>query len=337
MQQSYLPDAALRAYLFSLMAVAGIMAVLTLPAGARGLQRVLVIGSLITLAMCYAGLALYPDLAMHTAAGSREPEHAGLWRGVFSHKNIAGPVMSAIVFIGIYVIRRGSWLTGAILVAGGLVFVMHTGSKTSAGLVPLVMLLVIVPGLFGVRRLAAAVVFLTIFILILATIGTELFAPLHALRESLAPKLTYTGRTEIWKFAIEHIGMHPLRGFGYESFWLSPFVRSQEVSFEAQWDVRGIIHGHNGYLDIAVNMGIPALVVALMAMIISPVRDYARCINSRENVLAADLFMMIYTFTALNACLESFFFRRADPVWLLFVFAVFGLRLTARFALPSKA
>jgi O-antigen ligase len=57
----------------------------------------------------------------------------------------------------------------------------------------------------------------------------------------------------------------------------------------------------------------------------------------RENVLMADLFMMIYTFTALNACLESFFFRRADPVWLMFVFAVFGLRLTSRFVVSSKA
>jgi O-antigen ligase len=194
-----------------------------------------------------------------------------------------------------------------------------------------------IPGIFGVRKLAATVVFLTIFGAIMATVGTEMIGPFKALRETYAPTLTYTGRTQIWEFGLSHIMDHPLRGFGFESFWLSPFVRAQEVSYEADWDVRGIIHGHNGYLDIAINMGIPALFAAIMAMIVSPVRDYARCINTRENVIAADLFMMIYTFTALNACLESFFFRRADPVWLMFVLGVFGLRLTARFALPSKA
>ncbi|MGL4488838.1 MAG: O-antigen ligase family protein, partial [Rhizobiaceae bacterium] len=145
------------------------------------------------------------------------------------------------------------------------------------------------------------------------------------------------GRTEIWKFGLQSLWDRPLLGYGFESFWLSPFVKAQEVGFEATWDVRGIIHGHNGYLDIAINMGIPAFCVAVVAFIIEPMRNYARCINLRENVLMADMFMMIYTFTALNACLESFFFRRADPVWLMFALAVFGLRLTSRFVVPSKA
>ena len=246
-QQSYMPDAALRAYLFTLFALAGVMVVLTLPTGASGLQRTLVIGSIITLALCYAGLVLYPDLARHTAFGTREPEHAGLWRGIYSHKNIAAPVMAVIAFIGIYAVRRGSWLVGAALVAAGFFFVANTGSKTTAGLVPLVMMLVMVPGIFGVRKLAAIVVFFTIAGAILATIGTELLPPLKALRETWAPTLTYTGRTQIWEFGLSHIMDHPLRGFGFESFWLSPFVQAQEVSFEATWDVRGIIHGHNGY------------------------------------------------------------------------------------------
>jgi O-antigen ligase len=330
------PETALRGLLFTLMAASGILAVLTLPSGADGFQRVLVVVSVLVLALCYYGLYAYPDIAKHTTL-SREPEHAGLWRGLYTHKNIAGPVMAVITFIGIYVLRRGSWFIGLSLCVFGLLFVANTGSKTSAGLVPLVILLVTVPGVFGVRRLAASVVFVTIILTILGTIGTELFAPLRALRDTLAPDLTYTGRTEIWKFGLQNLYDRPLFGFGFESFWLSPFVKGQEPGFEALWDVRGIIHGHNGYLDIAINMGIPAFCVAMMAMMIEPVRNYGRCISTRENIVMADLFMMIFTFTALNACLESFFFRRADPVWLMFVLSVFGLRLTARYIVPSKA
>ena len=36
--------------------------------------------------------------------------------------------------------------------------------------------------------------------------------------------------------------------------------------------------------------------------------------------------MMVVLFAALNGFLESFFFRRADPVWLFFVLSVLGLR-----------
>ncbi len=330
------PDVALRGLLFTLMAMSGVLAVLTLPSGADGFQRVIVTVTILVLFLCYAGLAIYPDLAKHTTF-SQEPEHAGLWRGLYTHKNIAGPVMAVITFFGIYVARRGSWLIGSGIFVLGLLFVANTGSKTSAGLVPLVILLVTVPGIFGVRRFAASVVFVTIFLTILGTIGTELFPPLHALRETLAPGMTYTGRTEIWKFGLQNLWDSPFLGFGFESFWQSPFIKAQEVSFEATWDVRGIIHGHNGYLDIAINMGIPAFCVAVMAMIIEPVRNYGRCINTRENTIMADLFMMIFTFTALNACLESFFFRRADPVWLMFILSVFGLRLTSRLVVPSKA
>ena len=64
--------------------------------------------------------------------------------------------------------------------------------------------------------------------------------------------------------------------------------------------------------------------------LIEPLRDFMRLPLRVENVRLGDLFMMIVLFTSLNAFLESFFFRRADPVWLFFVFGVFGLRLAAR-------
>ena len=46
--------------------------------------------------------------------------------------------------------------------------------------------------------------------------------------------------------------------------------------------------------------------------------------------------MMVVLFTSLNAFLESFFFRRADPVWLFFLFGLLGLRLAARFPAVEK-
>ncbi len=326
---------AFKALAFTLVCIMAMLAVLVLPSGADGYQRVLITASVCVLGLSYAGLIVVPNIAMHSGFSS-EPEHAGLWRGIYSHKNIAGPVMAGISFMGIYAFRRGARVLGGTVAVAGLIFVANTGSKTSAGLVPLVILLVMVPGFFGFRKLASFTVFITILGTILATVGTVVFASLGQMREAISPGATFTGRVEIWKYALKNIYDHPWIGFGFDSFWYSPFVYFGEKDFEATWDVHGVIHGHNGYVDIALTMGIPALFLALATMILVPVIDYAKCIKAKENIRLADMFMMIFAFSALNACLESFFFRRSDPVWLLFVMAAFGLRLTARFVVPSR-
>lgn len=324
------PAGALRAVLFMLTGLTGMLAFLSLSSGADGFSKALMAAGAIVLALSFAGIVLLPDTAMHTAF-SEEPEHAGLWRGIYSHKNVAGPVMAAIFFMGLYLFRRGWRWEGLALGIGGLVFLSNTGSKTSALLAPLVVVLIAGPGLFGARKLAAGGVFLTISVFALATVGSVLIKPLHDLRDAIAPGTTFTGRSELWKFAFGNLSDRPWTGFGFESFWFTPFVREGERDISLDWDVRGAVHGHNGYVDIALTMGIPALAAAVFALIFVPLWDFCRVQKSRENVLMADLFLMIFTFSALNAFLESFFFRRADPVWLLFVMAIFGLRLLARF------
>jgi O-antigen ligase len=324
------PPGAFRAVMFMMMGLLGVLAVLSLAAGADGFSKILAFACGTVLVLSFLGIVLLPDLAKHTVF-SEEPEHAGLWRGIYSHKNVAGPVIAGMSFAGLYLFRRGWRAAGLLIGAGALVFLSNTGSKTSALLSPMVILLVVGPGVFGARALASIGVFFTICVFALATVGTVLFKPLQELREWVAPGATYTGRTELWKFAFGNLADRPWTGFGFESFWFTPFVREGEKDISLDWDIRGAVHGHNGYVDIALTMGIPALCAALMALIIIPLIDYARVQKTRENVLMADLFLMIFTFSALNAFLESFFFRRADPVWLMFVLAVFGLRLVSRF------
>ena len=97
-----------------------------------------------------------------------------------------------------------------------------------------------------------------------------------------------------------------------------------------------MVHGHDGYLDIAVTMGVPALCVAAYVFLVAPMRDYMRIPPLKENVYLGDFFMMVLLFTGLNAFLESFFFRRTDPVWMLFVLAVLGLRQVSLRPVPMR-
>ncbi len=329
------PMVAMRAAFFTLTGILSIAAVLAIPRDAETFSKVIAISGLTVVGLSFVGLVVFPDAAIH-GLDSLEPEHAGFWRGVFTHKNIAGPVMACFSFAGIYLWRRGWTRAGLILFLGAMVFMANTGSKTTLGLVPLAVLFVIVPGVVGMRLLTPILFALAIVGTGLATLGIVFIEPIKHMQQSLAPDLTYTGRTALWAFTGDLIANRPWTGYGYESLWGTPIITTQELSFDRDWDIRGIVHGHNGYMDIAALMGLPTLAVAVVAFMIEPLRDYMRIPLRKENVYVADFFMMLVLFTALNAFLESFFFRRADPVWMFFVLGVLGLRLAARFPMPSK-
>ena len=329
------PSAAFRAAFFTLMAMATMLAVLIIPRDADAFSTVLAVAGLTVIGVSYFGLVAMPGTAIHTSA-SAEPQHAGLWRGLFPHKNVAGPVMACFSFVGFYLLRRGWRWTGLVMLVAAMVFMANTGSKTTAGLVPLAIGIVILPALIGMRQLTVVLFAVAVMGTAVATLGMVFIDPVGDLILSWFPDLTYTGRTTLWEYAGEMIAKRPWTGYGYDSFWGSKMLLDTDQPFDRAWDIRTIVHGHNGYLDIALTMGLPALVVAVLALLVAPARDFLRVPLLRENVYLADLFMMIVLFTALNAFLESFFFRRADPVWMFLVLGAFGLRLVARIPVASS-
>ncbi len=319
------PGTAMRTASFTLIAIAAVATILALPRDAEAFSTVLIVAIVVVMGLSYAGLVVFPNEAMHTAA-SAEPEHAGLWRGVFAHKNIAGPVMACFSFAGLYLFRRGRRVWGALIFLCAMNFMLHTGSKTTAGLVPASMLIVVLPGLLGMRLGTPVLFVLAVGATALGTLGIVFLDPMKALAAHYVPGLTYTGRTTLWQFAGEMLAKRPWTGYGYESFWGTPAALTQALPFDWDWDARSMVHGHNGYLDVAVLMGIPALCVIACTFLVAPLRDYMRIPLRKENVYLGDFFMMVVLFAALNAFLESFFFRRADPVWLCFLLGVLGLR-----------
>ena len=329
------PPAAARAAFFTLIGILTIVAVLALPRDGDAFSTVLAFTGTLVVVTSYAGVVLLPDVAIHSA-NSAEPQHAGLWRGLFAHKNLAGPVMSCFAFAGLYLFRRGWRIIGLFLLVSATIFLANTGSKTTAALVPLTFAIVVLPGLIGMRRITVILFALAMVGTGLATLGIVFIEPLKELAHSYFPDLTYTGRVTLWEFAGEMLARKPWFGYGYDSFWGSKMLIDTDNPFDRPWDIRTIVHGHDGYLDIAVVMGIPALCVAVFTLLVEPLRDYMRVPHRKENIFLADFFMMVLLFTALNAFLESFFFRRADPVWLSLVMGVLGLRLVARVPLKTS-
>jgi O-antigen ligase len=319
---------ALRAMMFSFVAVIAMISVVFLAKDERALQNIIATACLTILAVCYFGVFAMPEAARHTAEVF-EPANEGLWRGIYQHKNIAGPVMAAFVFAGVYLLRSGRRQLGLAVIVLAIFFLLQSGSKTSAGTVFLVLTIILLPSAIGMRGLGVALFALVIVLFATFTLGTVLFKPIHDLVEAIAPGTNYTGRVTLWEFSLSLIQKHPFAGYGLESLWGKPVIMNMERPYDAEWDFRGIVHGHSGYLDAMLDLGIPGACAVFFVVIIQPVIDYLRARRLRANILAADFFMMIVVFTALNAFMETFFFRRGDPVWMLMVLAVAGLRLTA--------
>src|SRR5690606_4838823 len=157
-----------------------------------------------------------------------------------------------------------------------------------------------------------------------------LFPTIAKLVSLIVSDPSFTGRDTLWKVAIEAIAERPFTGYGFDSFWMTPVVTEAPLPFDAEWDHRGIVNGHNNYLDMALFMGLPLAGLIVIILCLRPLRDYLRCRPYAENRRLADLSLMILLFVMLNSLLESSWFRRADPTWVMMIIAIAGMRMACR-------
>lgn len=323
------PEASLRALLLSTFALVMVVGVLVLPRSERDFAGAAATAALTVLLLVYAAILLTPQLAIHGSEGV-EGGHAGDWRGHLTHKNFAAPVFSILTMIGIYCWRSGIRLRGLAIIGLGTLFVLNSGSKTTMGFLPIAVGLVLFARLTGRPRLVLAIHVALVLLVAGLTVGTVLSPALLQVSASLSSDPTFTGRDEIWRFAMTHIGEKPWLGHGIFGFWQTPVVTRLEENFEASWDIRGIGSAHNSYLDAMLMFGIPGAVVVIFCLMVLPLRNYLRAVQDPARQRLADLFAMIVILMTYVGMLESFFLNRADPLWVLFAFAVLGMEFVSR-------
>ncbi|WP_143523694.1 O-antigen ligase family protein [Pararhizobium arenae] len=326
--QSYDPTASARGVTLSLVAMTIVAGVLTLPRSEKDFAEAAANAVLLLILINYAALVLLPQQAIHQAT-SAEAWHAGFWRGHLSHKNVTAPVFSVLAMFGIYCFRAGARRRGAAIALLAILFVLHTGSKTTIGFLPLAIGIVL--GGRAVRSPGLMIAVHLIFAVVIGclTVGTIYSPALQAATAAILEDYTFTGRDAIWEFASDSIAANPWYGHGFASFWQSPVIMAMEANFEASWDVRGIISAHNTFLDALLTYGIPGGSIILAVLFLKPLVDYARA-SRRGSSNFADFCVMVIVFMTYNGMLESFILNRADPQWMLTAFAVFGLGMAAR-------
>jgi O-antigen ligase len=324
---SWEPSLAARRLTFMLIIMSISAMVLLLPKNLRHFSDLLAIVVLVVLATCYLGVLLVPQLAVHQVTDFMEPEHAGNWRGVFQHKNEAGANMVLFIFIGLFVARTRSLALGSIIVALAAIFLAFTQSKTAIGM--LVPVLVISHVIARSRRPFAGIAIVVTIVASynLFSVGTVLFEPIRRLIESIVPDATFTGRTEIWQFGLDHVMVHPLFGYGFGAFWGTDHV-VYGMSENSSW-VNAAEHAHNSYLNLAITVGLPGLALVLLWGLILPIVDFYRLPPDASSRPLQILFLRACLFGLLASCFESVIFQELAEGSFLFLIGVLGLRYLA--------
>lgn len=250
-------------------------------------------------------------------------------RGFYQHKNVMGLVaMIATLVVVCRVFGLGPGRPLAKLAHAGaaclcLIALLLSQSKTSmaitAGLVGTI------PLFLALRRAGGGRAGL--WLLALAACAVPAAALLLALPSQSVGRfigsevdVTFTGRDEIWDLVLSDIAGRPWTGFGYGAYWdvapeADPILRAAPGSWLRQAEIGVINQAHNGYLDIAVQLGLPVLALAVGLLARALLRAgsiFMRAGGTPAERWAALAFVLIFIAVAIHNLSETSLWARGQ-------------------------
>ena len=268
----------------------------------------LIASTFVLLGLASAAMALaVPSL------GVDHEVHAGAWKGVFWEKNTLGAVMAWGAVSGYAASRVDPkhwlfWMGSAVMCVA---LVLLSTSKTA--LLSCLLGTGIAIGIALCRRgfgFASLMMFLgltggiTIAVIMLV-------APVEAL-QALGRDATLTGRTDIWGVLIEEIRTVPWTGYGYRAFWVADNGPVFWVRQATNWDVPT---AHNGWIEIALAIGVPGVVLTALVYLQAFLRGVGRIFRGPETYWALAFVAMLF----LVSISESNLVLQNSLGWVLFV------------------
>lgn len=263
---------------------------------------------------------LISPAAIHQFGERVDPNLAGDWRGFLMHKNFAGALCALTVIFFLFDGRDfQGWnrLNRWLVVAGAAFFLVMTTSQTSINMLIVAIVAAAVYGLYSptFRVLLVPVATIAIAVIVWAVDANfdRIVAPLSGNDPTLL-----TGRIVIWPVLLAFARDHLLLGAGFNSFWnIGP--DGPVFRYNDDW-VSEQMSGHNGYLDLLVTIGLPGLLLALVALVVLPVLRLLA--STRIPRPAARMLFAAVVFCAGHNFTESSFLERDMLVQVMLMFTL---------------
>lgn len=296
-----------------------------------GIERTLLFVRVALFAMLivnFVTVLVFPSIGLHDAT-SGEPMLVGNWRGLMGHKNQAGLLCALTILFFVYDRRKLPYALLAGVILFSTVFLWFSASKTSLGLVFVAAAAGFCLAYVKTRYVSRGALSPIARNLIMLAIALLLLPIIHFGVQSdwfltyLADPSGLTGRTEIWAAMMQYYLNNPVFSAGYGSFW-NIGNASPMLTFGKGW-VLNVSEGHNGYLDLLVTIGLPGLVLVLMAAFVFPAQRLFA--TSRLPAATGALVAAVLLFCFMHNFTESSLFDR-DMLGQVFLLIVLGMLWT---------
>lgn len=208
----------------------------------------------------------FPDIGVHSGT---DVSLRDSWRGVTWQKNALGQLSAVGMILSVYL--YAAHRTRAFVALTGFVictFVLLKSRSSTSLMLALIAsgttLAIMRPFSFTppqVRRVVLMATMILVPLLIYLAVATPY---LGFIGQYFGKDGTFSGRTQIWNAMILEIKTRPWLGTGLTSFWGGMNAGEWRVQAAANWPVR---NGHNGYIDVANELGLIGLFFFLSFMI----------------------------------------------------------------------
>jgi exopolysaccharide production protein ExoQ len=218
-----------------------------------------------TLILNYIALIGFPEVGIQQGDLIGDSGAVDTWRGVFIDKNACGPFCALTLLLFIFDARRVAWWFRGIAIVLAAIFLAGTHSKTSIGVVAAAIAVGMGLRLYSPRfRLFC----LPAVLLLIAGLAAAWGRLRDRFEAALNDPSAFTGRGQIWKVLTEYIHDHWWLGSGYGALWgIGP--QSPINSYTTGW-ITQIYVGHSFYLDTAAQIGVPGVLLLIVATLIVP-------------------------------------------------------------------
>ncbi len=267
--------------------------------------------------------------------GKHVDDHPGAWKGIYDYKNTFGSMMvlSSLAFFLLPVENlRGRLYKWAGFGLSLLMMLLST-SKTSLVLSFVMILILLLYRNFQWRG-KISVIFLDIGILIFGCISTVVLVQWVSLLTGLGKDPTLTGRTQIWGSVLTRLEESPWLGFGRGAYW----IKGSKYAIEAGQAVSENFippHAHNGFIDLALDVGVIGLSIFLVSFAIAYLRALKQAYAAKKSEDFWPLAVLV--FLALNNVMESYFLRLANVYWVLYITSALSVNQRRRMNIsPNK-
>jgi O-antigen ligase len=262
-------------------------------------------------------VAFFPDVGLMVG------RKAGMWQGVFSHKNYLGRAMAlGALALLLIAFRSGAsrWAAAGLVLCIPIVF----ASRSASGLIVLAVTLAVAATLRIIQTLPAEKRRTALIAFgVAALIGTGLvilFA--DEVLSIVGRDATLTGRVRIWRASLEQIVLQPWCGYGYGAVWYTerPGV-DQIIARNLGFDP---FTAHSGFFDLLLELGVAGVLSLAVPFALCAVRAVS-WITTHDSPTRLWPAAYLVFFVVANIA-ESELLRQNSIFYVLFVATVIATR-----------